>query len=868
MAGWLSSLFDRLGSRKEREQDRALYWLKARYHIFRVVLSDNERALSLLAEVDRLTREAEPEALAEAAHGLADTVLDLVDGLNRLDDSAHLGLYARLADIREHMDAALDQTAAASPLRFPTLEELGPEARAAAGGKAVALGLLRRAGLPVPNGFAIPVAACLEHLRRTRIAERLRPLLRAAGGEDGESGGLEAAAAEIQRMILAADLAPEFKERLAAARARLTAGRPLAVRSSAVAEDGKEHSFAGQYRSVLQVVSPEGLEQAFREVLASAFSARVLAYRRRAGLSLDSLDLAVLCLEMVEPRAAGVLFTRDPTRSPGDGDDGRMLVSAVPGLGTAAVSGSAAADIYRPHRDPAAEPIDATPAQIADKAEREAPDPAGGLRVEPVPAAERSVPLLTPAELAELRAQALRIEALADGPQDIEWAVDRAGALWILQARPARVATAGSQRMEECGRELLTGGVGASPGRAAGRAAVAHTREDLDALARAPGDEPLVLVLAQSLPDAARLLPIAAGVAVDLGNPLDHLSCVAREQGVPMVTGLGTASTSLRSGDWILVDGDRGRVLSAQECVWRDFVPARRAAPPPAPGGKGRAALRELVLPLNLTDAYGPTFSAAECRSLHDLVRFVHEKAVLAMFEAGDAVTEDAFSLVRRLDGVPGMPFFVLDVGGGLAPGAAAVLDPADILSEPLAALFAGMMTPGLRWGVAPPVGNIAGLMTRAMLDGRSERPVGEPNYALVSRDYLNLNAKVDYHFTMVDAVCGPNSRENAVRFRFKGGGTVRVQRERRALLVEEVLVAERFFTTREGDMVTAQFSEGPREVVREKLLMLGRFLGFSRLLDAAMVDDAMPGRAARAFLAGDYMLDSLERGKGGEGQP
>ncbi len=135
------------------------------------------------------------------------------------------------------------------------------------------------------------------------------------------------------------------------------------------------------------------------------------------------------------------------------------------------------------------------------------------------------------------------------------------------------------------------------------------------------------------------------------------------------------------------------------------------------------------------------------------------------------------------------------------------------------------------------------------MLDGRSERPVGNPNYALAARDYLNLNARVDYHFAMIDAVCGANPRENSIRFRFKGGGTARVQRERRARFVEEVLREEEFYTTRQGDMVTAALVEGSRETVRDRMEMLGRFLGFSRLLDAVMIDDDMPGRVARAFV-------------------
>ena len=151
-----------------------------------------------------------------------------------------------------------------------------------------------------------------------------------------------------------------------------------------------------------------------------------------------------------------------------------------------------------------------------------------------------------------------------------------------------------------------------------------------------------------------------------------------------------------------------------------------------------------------------------------------------------------------------------------------------------------------------------AGAYFEAMLDARSERPVGNPNYALIARDYLNLNARVDYHFVLVDCVCGANPRENAVRFRFKGGGTTRVQRERRARCVEEVLRREEFFTSRQGDMVTATLAEGPREAILAKVEMLGRFIGFSRLLDAVMVSEAMPHRVAEAFLTGDYGLDRL----------
>jgi len=293
-------------------------------------------------------------------------------------------------------------------------------------------------------------------------------------------------------------------------------------------------------------------------------------------------------------------------------------------------------------------------------------------------------------------------------------------------------------------------------------------------------------------------------------------------------------------------------------------------APRPAPRAPrvqdaAARAVRDLVLALNLTDAYGPTFSILEAKSLHDLVRYAHEKAVMALFEAGDAIAEDTFALVHRLKDPAGLIFLIIDLGGGLAPGRPTEIVPADILSAPLSALCRGMSAPNLRWGAPPPIAGLSGLMTRGFLDARSERPVGNPNYALVARDYLNLNARVDYHFVLVDCVCGANPRENAVRFRFKGGGTARIQRERRAVFVEEVLRSEEFFTTRQGDMVTGVMSEGSRETMLAKLEMLGRFIGFSRLLDAVMVNDEMPRRVAEAFLAGDYGLDGLTVDVSGE---
>ncbi len=839
-------------SRRNRRNQAALDWLKARYHIFRVFLVHNERALEALAEVDRLLRDNEPSRLPATIQELCETVLELADGLNRLTGNTHAGLYPRLARLERLLEAALERYGRAPRRKWLPLAEVRPDLREQAGGKAQPLAMLLRAGLPVPEGVCIPRRFCREYLRQAHLENRLKALSREAAFAGADLNSLSARA---QAMIAASEPGAEYAAELRAAWEHLMAGKPRAVsvRSSASSEDGGERSFAGQYASVLGVQSLQGFVEAFKAVLSSAFSARALAYRAGAGLAGESVDMAVLCQRMVDARASGVLFSVDPMAP----DSGRMLLTAVPGLGTQAVSGRAPADVCRPSRDGLAEDIGNTPCEIVEKTVREVQAPGGGLALEELSGAERLLPLLSAEEMAALRDHALRIEALGGGPQDVEWSIDQAGRIWILQARPARLARAvvldrGAEGAG--GAELLVGGICASPGKAAGRLAVARTRQELDAAARAP--RPLVLALHQSLVDAASLMPETAALLVDMGNPLDHLATLARELGIPMLTGLGTATEALTPGQWVLVDADAGAVRAADARLWRAAPPAPARSLPAL--GDAASAVRQLVLPLNLTDAYGPTFSILECRSLHDLVRFAHEKAVMALFESGDAVAEEAFALVHRLKDPTGLLFLILDLGGGLAPVRSTEIMLKDVRCEPLAALCRGMATPGLRWGVPPPIAGVAGLLTRGMLDARSERPVGNPNYALISRDYLNLNARVDYHFALIDSVCGANPRENAVRFRFKGGGTARIQRERRAVFVEEVLRREEFFTTRQGDMVTAMLSEAPRETILAKLEMLGRFLGFSRLLDAVMVNDAMPGRVAEAFLSGDYALEGL----------
>lgn len=830
--------------RRESRRRAALDALKVRYHTFRILLANNERALDRLAKVEAALDTGAPAGeLGGLVEDLQAVTFELVDGVSRLTDGGYQHLYARQLRLEEALRAALEtvEDTARQPSCQPLGRDLAPQR---VGGKAASLSKLVRNGFPVPDGFAVTARACRDFLRETGLDARIRQTLHAAGAAGGALLGQ--ACEEVRQAILDTPLPDWLARDLAQAGDRFAAtGHPaLAARSSALTEDRLEHSFAGQFVTVLNL-RPDTLAGGFLDVMGGAFSQRAVAYRLQAGLPAAAFDMAVLLQAMVPAVSAGVLFTLDPVRP----TSGRMLVSAVPGLGVLAVDGEAPADIFRVSREDLADVI----SRPAVKTIRAVPDPAGGVRRETVPEGEQEAPVLSPEMLTRLCRLGLAAEALAGAPQDVEWAVTPAGEIRLLQSRPVRLS--GHQAPALGTKEYFQGGMAACPGRCLGRTHLVRGPHDLDA----PVTGPVLAVLAAASPEAARLLPSWQGVVAAGGNPADHLSTVAREYGRPMLTRATGALDAIPDGVPAVLDtvaGTVGVVPAAIGDLADLLAPpsAQAATATRAALSPGRARVRDLVVPLNLTDAYGPTFSAVECQSLHDIIRFAHEAAILALFEAGDALLDEAFSHVRILRGETPFEVMVIDLGGGVREGVTdRFITAADVTSQPLAALWQGLDAAAQPFAALPsgPEGrDVRGVMGRGVTDGRGRRPVGEPNYALAARDYVNVNARVEFHFAMIDAVCGPRPRGNYVRLRVKGGGAATPLRERRARCLADILATAGFYVDRRGDLVTGSLTDVSGETAASGLTLLGRLLAFMRLLDAAMTDDDAPARAAANFWA------------------
>ncbi|MGB5159116.1 PEP/pyruvate-binding domain-containing protein [Desulfobacterium sp. N47] len=849
-------------NKKLKKADEIIQNLKARYHTFRIILINNERALKILNGIDLKLKMKSPSLrdIIDQSEELLSICYELVDGLNRLSYNRYLKLYKLHEILKDTINKTLPDVSQES-LDGPHclfFDEITPDTKKMVGSKAGSLSDLIKINMPVPNGFIITIDACKHFLRENDIETPIRQSLRKLETDESFLNNLDDITGNIKKMIVSGKLTDELGNALKTAYNHLAGpdNSPISVRSSASAEDQISHSFAGQFKTVLNVVSFDGLVDAFKEVLASNFNTGSIIYRLHAGLPVTDFNMAVLCQIIVKARTAGVLFTVDPASPKSD----RMLLSAVAGLGSLAVGGEVPADMYHPLRSGKETQI---PSEIAEKSFKEVCSPEGGIHREDVLPEQRNLPLLSENEIHSLTGLGLMIESLSGKPQDIEWAITEEGVLYILQSRPFQFAGKKSAVQESIrGKLLIQGGALSSSGRSIGKVKIIHSSSDINNFET----DPIIAVLHQSLVEVARFMQNISGIVVDKGNPADHLSNVAREFGVPMLTRTENATHILNNDQWVIIDADQGIIFPAHEEALKTLQTKKAFAPSVKKLQDNKYAdfpeserLYNLIVHLNLTDAYGSAFSIMECRSVHDLIRYIHEMAVLTMFEAGDEITEEAGFYIHRLEENINFHFLIIDMGGGLVPDLHTMkISTSDILSTPLLALWNGATTPGLRWNVSPPAMSLQGLFGRSITDASGPRPVGNSSYAIIAKDYLNLNARIDFHFTLVDTVCGRNSRDNYIRFRFKGGGTAMVQRERRTMLIAEILKAYDFFTDCKGDLVTGTIAEMSQSATEERLVMLGRLLGFCRLMDAMMYNDETPIIIAQAFLDGNYSLEGL----------
>lgn len=459
------------------------------------------------------------------------------------------------------------------------------------GGKGANLGELRRAGLPVPGGFVVGSSAFLSAMEDGGVREELRRVFDEVRAAVDDSDALRRGSLRLQELVRGAGIGDVLAKEVTAAYRDLGHDVPVAVRSSATAEDTAGTSFAGMHETFANVIGEDAVLERVVDCWASLYGERVLAYRASQGLDAEPA-IAVVVQRLVPSERAGVLFTANPTSGATD----EIVVEAAHGLGEVVVSGQVEPDTYRVSKDG----FEILEVRIGHQTHRLDPGTGGTVARVELDGTRAESQVLDAEEIGQLARLGHDVESHYGGvPQDVEWAIV-GEEMYLLQARP--ITTLGSAarppgqpdpRTPEPGQPLLRG-LAASSGVASGAVRLLRSPDEGHRLQRGE-----ILVAPMTNPDWVPTIRRAGAVVTDSGGSTCHAAIVSRELGVPCVVGTRTATADLHDGQSVTVDGGEGAVYAGVIEV-RPVVQA--AAASPAAGSVGEPLATSVYVNLAVAD--------------------------------------------------------------------------------------------------------------------------------------------------------------------------------------------------------------------------------------------------------------------------
>jgi pyruvate,water dikinase len=427
--------------------------------------------------------------------------------------------------------------------------EVGKKDVASVGGKGANLGELTNAQIPVPPGFIVTADAYYNFLEKTQIMNQIKKLLNSINPQDSKQ--LQQVAEEIQQIIIKSAVPDELVKQIYEAYEKLGNGL-VAVRSSATAEDLPDASFAGQQSTFLNVQGKENVVSSVKECWASLFNARAIFYRAEQNFDHFKVGIAVPVQRMVQSRASGVMFTLEPVTS----DKRKIVIEAVYGLGEAIVSGEVTPDLFIIDKEDLriiSKTINKQEWQLIKNPKLDKDQ----LNVKVnIPQELQLAQKITDEEVLQLAVIGKNIERHYKFPQDIEWAKEN-GHIYITQARPVTTIKEPHLDTHESleSATVLLAGSPASPGLVSGPVKIMEDASHIYKIVA--GD---ILVAKMTTPDYVPAMKRAVAIVTDQGGRTSHAAIVSRELGIPCVVGASKATSTLKDGQIITVDGSTGKI--------------------------------------------------------------------------------------------------------------------------------------------------------------------------------------------------------------------------------------------------------------------------------------------------------------------
>lgn len=427
------------------------------------------------------------------------------------------------------------------------------------GGKGANLGEMTQAGFPVPGGFAVTVESYDRFLEKNNLYSFIKETLSEVKREDSDT--LDRASQKIGAKVRSSEVPEEVIFETIKAYKKLSGTfRPalVAVRSSATAEDLPGASFAGQQATYLNIKGQNSLIQAIKDCWASLFTARAIFYREENKIKHDKVKISVIIQKMVQSDVSGVMFSIDPVTN----DRDRIIIEAVWGLGEMMVQGSVVPDTYVVQKDTfmvLSKEISDQKVQLIRRGEK--------TEEREVPARIRDNQKINDDDIVSLAKLAAKLQQHYYFPQDIEWAKEGAK-LYIIQTRPVTTIAQTTATNKGESKDFKTAetpvlkGAAASPGIGTGHVRILSSPREISKVKE--GD---VLVAKMTSPDYVPAMKKAVAIVTNEGGLTSHAAIVSRELGVPCVVGTKEATTKLKDGFVVTVDGSKGMVYLGSKVV-------------------------------------------------------------------------------------------------------------------------------------------------------------------------------------------------------------------------------------------------------------------------------------------------------------
>jgi pyruvate,water dikinase len=821
---WLNSIF---GQRKIQNQE-ILRVVRAKFTVFRNLIDHHNSTLKRISGLEEKYHQGKLAGVSSVWDEFVKIrvgVRETIEQMKMLGGEKYEPLSDRLRAISEQVEKNL-------PINRPIVKDsytipfgdLSQDRAPSVGTKNAILGELK-SSFPVPDGYAISAWAYQHFLDSNQLNERIHRLLE--GVRIRNYRDLEIVTGDIREAITTKPVPDDLAGAIYTAFDDLVSktGKPFcALRSSAIGED-TSFSFAGQYLSFLNVRRETLLDQ-YKQILASKFTPSAIYYLLNHSISDMDLGMGVVCMEVVDAAASGVSYSVDPL----DPDRSQMVINSIFGLGKYLVDGTLNPDVFRISRNDKSiisSHLSSKPMQLRLNSE-------GMIAPEPVPDPDKSS--IDDGNLRLLIEYSLAIEKHFGGPQDIEWAIDTGGRLFILQARPLIVRES-VPTVDIPARSsavvLMDGGIPICPG--IGIGPVFHLTSVAD-LGSVPTGA--ILVTPNPSPYLVAVMDKIGALVTAVGGNTSHLATLARELGVPTVVGM-KESEGIENGREVTVDATRGVIYDGRHADWASISGVR---PGPNLDRPADLLVKQMIAPivhLNVIHPGDQRFTPENCQTFHDLLRYIHQKSmeeILLILKRTSNKEKIGLRLKTKIPLI--INIIYLDESHAEIVGRNQIREN-DIQSFPMRALWGGVLEEG--WPQTPIPADLKGFVAviGADLQGGHKQEFSEYSYAFLSREYMLLNLRMGYHFSTIESMVTDEPAENYIRMQFKLGGAPLERRMRRIFLIGELLKLMGFENTSQGDFLESTLAYQSKDGTLDRLKLLGKITVLTKQLDMALSSDA-----------------------------